>query len=81
MGRLKETPAILTHIPGSLLGQHAIELLLEKPDSCFAKGVAGIICIGTKVSWKNIYNEKNTHGFNGSQLLANNCIFKLCNSI
>lgn len=58
MGRHRETPAISTHIPESLLGQHAMELLLEKPDSSFAKGVAGIVCTGTKVSWKNIYIMK-----------------------
>lgn len=68
MGRHEEIPAISTHIPESLLGQHGMELLLEKPDSSFAKGVAGIVCTGTKVSWKYIYYEKNTHGFNGSQL-------------
>lgn len=49
MGRHEEIPAISTHIPESLLGQHGMELLLEKPDSSFAKGVAGIVCTGTKV--------------------------------
>lgn len=50
MGKTPLLPAILTNIPGPLLGQHAIELLLEKTNSIFDNSVAGIICIGTNVS-------------------------------
>lgn len=32
-----------------LLGQHGIELLLQKNTSIFKSGVAGIVCVGTKV--------------------------------
>lgn len=32
-----------------LLGQHGIELLLQKNTSIFASGVAGIVCVGTRV--------------------------------
>lgn len=43
------TTSILANLPQAVLGQHGIELLMEKKNSFFNSGVAGFICIGTKV--------------------------------
>lgn len=45
----EKIPFIYQDVPENVLGQHGIELLLERKTSFFESGAAGIICIGTKV--------------------------------
>lgn len=44
-----ESGSITTNLQSPVLGQHGIQLLMEKPRSFFHSGVAGFICIGTTV--------------------------------
>lgn len=41
--------SVLPHVPDNVLGQHGVELLMDKKRSFFDSGVAGFICLGTKV--------------------------------
>lgn len=56
----KKEPFIFKNVRESSAYQHGAELLIEKENSVFQSGVAGIICIGTKVSTfdKLCLNEK-----------------------
>lgn len=45
----KKEPFIFKNVRESSAYQHGAELLIEKENSVFQSGVAGIICIGTKV--------------------------------
>lgn len=56
----EEKNPIYKHVREKFLCQHGAELLIEKENSVFQSGVAGFLCIGTKVSkLKKIYlNQK-----------------------
>ena len=45
----KETFSASDNLASNVLGQHGLQLLMERSDSFFLPGIAGMICIGTKV--------------------------------
>lgn len=47
--KMKRKSVIETQLPSTVLAQHIAELLMEKENSFFDSGVAGILCIGTLV--------------------------------
>lgn len=49
IGKKGNATSISKKLPPTVLGQHGVELLMENDNSIFESGVAGLICIGTKV--------------------------------
>lgn len=47
---MKRKSVIEKHLPSTVLAQHTAELLMGKQYSFFDSGVAGILCIGTRVN-------------------------------
>ncbi|KAK3102639.1 hypothetical protein FSP39_012813 [Pinctada imbricata] len=54
-GDYNEGTFIASNISSRVLGQHGIELLMERSDSFFLPGIAGMICMGTKIVFTYLF--------------------------